>query len=304
MALHTLPQVKIFKNKVITTAIQIFQAFGGHIQRLQGDAVYAVFCWRDVKKSDAIIAALNATAFLNYVINANNERFESEFGTSLAIRTGIDFGDDQEVLWSKYGVSKCIEVTTTSLHTDLACKMQQYAGDNEIIIGKNIRDFLDIPSEFYFDRDSGPFTKYGYEMFCFKWNEYLSSFSSNPNKKGLVHNHISPNVFISCQYYDPVQKQYLPYIANTRALSKNVSLKFTINGFTKGKYDSIKWSVENRGKEADEAQSLKFQMPKYSNQIYCIQETKYTGHHYMICDLFQNGRQVAKEYFGVFVNDR
>ena len=300
----SLSQVKQFKNKVLITAIQIFQAFGGHIQRLQGDAVYAVFCWKGIKKSDAIISALNATSLLNYVIDINNKRFQNEFGTSLAIRTGIDFGDDNEVLWSKYGILKCTEVTTTSLHTDLACKMQQRADDNEIIIGKNVKEFLDIPEEFCLMRDSSCFDKYNYQMFIFKWKEYLSTFSGNPNKKGLMHNHISPNVFIECKYYDDQSNSYIPYITNTKALNKGVSLQFKINGFTPGKYDKIRWRVENRGIEARANKCLKFEMTSYSNKTYCSQTTRYTGHHYMICELFKNGRQVAKEYFGVFINDK
>jgi len=300
----SLSQVKQFKNKVLITAIQIFQAFGGHIQRLQGDAVYAVFCWKGIKKSDAIIAALNATSFLNYMIDTNNDRFKDKFGTSLAIRTGIDFGDDHDVLWSKYGILKCTEVTTTSLHTDLACKMQQHANDNEIIIGKNVKEFLDIPNEFCSMMDSSCFDKYDYQMFIFTWEKYLSSFSGNPNKKGLIHNPVSTKVFISCEYSENSNEQPQPYVANTRALSKNITLKFKINEFYKEKYDKIEWSIKNRGHEATIAKKRNIPLTQYTNTLNCSATTEYTGHHYIVCKIHRNGRPIAEEYFGIYVNDR
>lgn len=295
-----LSQVKQFKNKVLITAIQIFQAFGGHIQRLQGDAVYAVFCWKGIKKSDAIIAALNATSFLNYMIDTNNDRFKNEFGTSLAIRTGIDFGDDHDVLWSKYGILKCTEVTTTSLHTDLACKMQQHANDNEIIIGKNVKEFLDIPNEFCSMMDSSCFDKYDYQMFIFTWEKYLSSFSDHPRKKGIV----TPDVFISCEYSNNANGVFCKYVSNSKALNKNLCLRFAINGVTKDKYDTIKWYVENRGTEAKLNDELFVNVEDCLNTVSCNLKTSYTGHHYVICELSKNATIVAKEYFGVYVNDK
>ncbi|MDN8971993.1 adenylate/guanylate cyclase domain-containing protein, partial [Staphylococcus aureus] len=74
--------------------------------------------------------------------------FESENLEPLKIRIGIDFGDDSSVLWSKYGIDGINEITSTSIHTDLASKLQNKAPSNKIMIGENINKYLDIPTKF------------------------------------------------------------------------------------------------------------------------------------------------------------
>ena len=56
-----LEDVRFIKNGILVTAIDIFQAFDGHIHRLQGDAIFAFFGRKDISKANAIIDALNAT---------------------------------------------------------------------------------------------------------------------------------------------------------------------------------------------------------------------------------------------------
>jgi adenylate cyclase len=59
-----LSTVRFYKNAILKSAIEIFQVFDGHIHRLQGDAVFAYFGHKNMKKSDAIINALNAAALM------------------------------------------------------------------------------------------------------------------------------------------------------------------------------------------------------------------------------------------------
>ena len=59
-----LSTVRFYKNAILKSAIEIFQVFDGHIHRLQGDAVFAYFGHKDMKKSDAIINALNAASLM------------------------------------------------------------------------------------------------------------------------------------------------------------------------------------------------------------------------------------------------
>ena len=71
--------------------------------------------------------------------NILKKYFENVLGvSSLKIRIGIDFGDDDEVLWSKYGIDNINEVTVTSLHADLSSKLQNKASENSIMVGENV----------------------------------------------------------------------------------------------------------------------------------------------------------------------
>jgi len=69
--------------------------------------------------------------------------FESYGIEEVKARVGIDFGDDHEVLWQVFGDTPAVELTTNSLHTSLAPKMQQYAPSNGIVVGENIFNQLD-----------------------------------------------------------------------------------------------------------------------------------------------------------------
>lgn len=56
--------MKFYKNAILRSAIEIFRLFNAHIHRLQGDALFAFFGHKNMKKSDAIINALNAASLL------------------------------------------------------------------------------------------------------------------------------------------------------------------------------------------------------------------------------------------------
>jgi len=140
---------KTFKNTVLRIITIFMRIFDGHIHRLQGDAIFSYFGWRDKCKEDAIIDSLNASSFLLwYIETVLNPQLEELGYEPLKIRIGIDFGQDKDVIWSEYGFAPATEVTTTSLHTDLAAKLQSRASSNSILIGDNVKEFLDLPDEF------------------------------------------------------------------------------------------------------------------------------------------------------------
>lgn len=146
-----LSKVRLYKNAILTTAIEIFQAFDGHIHRLQGDAVFAYFGHKKMKISDAIINALNAASLMqSYNKHTLSKFFEENDLPPLKIRIGIDIGDNNEVLWSEYGIGNVTEVTSTSIHTDLAAKLQSKSPKNKIMIGENIYKYLDLSNQFYY----------------------------------------------------------------------------------------------------------------------------------------------------------
>lgn len=137
-------------NTVQSAAIHVCLLFGGHIQRLQGDGVFAYFGGKSVSKAEAVKRAVTATSMFTYFIKNDLQKvFEEEGVENISTRTGIDFGDDDQVLWGNFGIGQCIELTTLSLHTSLAPKMQSHAGKNGIVVGQNVKDRLLIDEKFF-----------------------------------------------------------------------------------------------------------------------------------------------------------
>ena len=310
-----LEEVKYIKNGILITAIDIFQAFNGHIHRLQGDAIFGMFGRRGISKSDAIIDALNATSFVQYYFkNYLSNEFESLGWPAIKIRAGIDFGDDDKVMWSSYGIKNCSEVTTTSIHTDLAAKLQSKASGMGTMIGDNIREYLDFPDEFYSVKTS---TRDGneiklpyiinnnyltYRMWNFEWEKYINRFLFIDRASKYAYKCQSFFKF-RCFYSINGNSYDNEYMANCGALPKKANLKFTLDIPKVLKYDEIEWHVNNRGEEAMNAGVLNYEMEGYKNKIYCLQSTAYRGHHYMKCTIKNQNRIVAQEYFGIYVGD-
>ena len=87
-------------------------------------------------------------------------------------------------------------------------------------------------------------------------------------------------------------------------MKDKVLLYEALNEFYKEKYDKIEWSIKNRGHEATIAKKRNIPLTQYTNTLNCSATTEYTGHHYIICKIHRNGRPIAEEYFGIYVNDR
>lgn len=170
---------------IITDTIQLLgitlcKIFGGFIHRLQGDGLFIYFGGKGIDKKSAIIQALTATSFFNsFLENDLKQLFEMHNIENIKTRIGIDFGDDKDVLWAMAGIAETSEVTTVSLHTSLAPKMQQYAENNGTVIGKNVIDFayLDkllyspIEERRYIYQDQNKSLNYG--QYKFHWLKFL-----------------------------------------------------------------------------------------------------------------------------------
>ncbi|OKL38236.1 nucleotide-binding domain-containing protein [Domibacillus mangrovi] len=316
-----LSTVRLYKNAILRTAIEIFQVFDGHIHRLQGDAVFAYFGHKEMKKSEAIINALNAASVMqSYNKYTLSEFFKENDLEPLKIRIGIDIGDDHHVLWSSYGLDYTKEITSTSIHTDLAAKLQNRAAKNNIMIGENVYSYLDLPDEFIKVKT---FTKDGiteedkyilnvsnsssyYQMRVFDWQQYLKSFAFLPKETSLKFT--SPENFeIICEVSEDL-KTIVPYKSNSRPISKDASLTFKLvlkKHLAQLKPSQITWKVINRGKEALAAEDrVEYVMDKYQNKGICRQSTAYNGHHYMECKFYDSqGKLIGKDRFGIYVSD-
>ncbi len=294
---------KTFKNTVLRIITTFMQVFDGHVHRLQGDAVFGYFVWRDKCEEDAVIDALNTASFLLYYIqNGLNQELERLGYDPLKIRIGIDFGAKDEVIWSEYGLSPATEVTTTSLHTDLAAKLQNRASSNTIMIGDNIKEILDLPDEFigiktyqkdYVEKKDThilykPEKKY--RMWVFKHENYLKYF---PQLQ-------SDNFKMQCRAGDTI------YYPNISALPKWESLLFEVKhplsipprGTNNIRYA---WSKTNRGNEAKERGEDGRSSVSTTRRNEADESTAYKGHHIMECNIKQNDRVSGNVKFGIFI---
>lgn len=121
---------RLNQQKILTKYLSIFELT---------DGVFILFARRDKHHVNSIINALNASSLLAQFISVDlAEIFKKNDINPLRIRVGIDYGDKDKVLWSYYGISGCDELTTTSLHTDMAAKLQAKANDNCVVIGNNL----------------------------------------------------------------------------------------------------------------------------------------------------------------------
>jgi class 3 adenylate cyclase len=302
-------RTRYIKNTMLRIITIFMQVFDGHIHRLQGDAVFSYFGWKDKCEEDAIIDSLNAASFLLYYIeNGLNQQLEEQQLAPIKLRIGIDFGKKEEVLWSEYGLHPSTEVTTTSLHTDLAAKLQNQASANSIMIGDNIKTFLDLPDEFiakkiYTEQGETKEKNYilkkpekTYRMWVFQHKKYLKYFPF------LEKSDFSMECLNKEGQYSP----------NILALEKGETLTFQIkknneshplhisntNSFNPKKF---KWSKENRGKEAkDRNQAQIFELLDSEDKIEHNDATAYRGHHTITCKI----KEYEEEHilkFGIFI---
>ena len=193
--LYPLDQVKRIKNGFMCLAIEIVQAFDGHVHRLQGDAVMAYFGGKNCTAEQACVDALNAASLILYFAEkiVEPELRREGIDEPPGIRVGIDYGKDADVFWSSYGYPGTSEVTATSFYVDMAAKLQHAAPKNGLMIGNSLVEHLDIPEHLlevrksksegneisqpyvlpnYSDSDGN---KFNYRQWVFNANKYLRS---------------------------------------------------------------------------------------------------------------------------------
>lgn len=180
--------IKNITNVIQRAAIHTCAIFGGYIHRLQGDGVFVYFGGKDVEQKQAVISALTATSFFSYFVkNDLKKLFEDEGIEDIHTRIGIDFGDDESVLWAVAGMGVCSEITTYSLHTSLASKMQAIANANSIAVGDNVKLVAELHDTLYdWVKNSkgeikkryifeNPAKSFYYKVLDFKWYKFLKS---------------------------------------------------------------------------------------------------------------------------------
>lgn len=311
---YTLEEVRQMKDAVLSMCIHTATVFGGHIQRLQGDGLYIQYTNYQIIPNDMIINALNTASVLCHFISTTlADNLKSRGLEPMRIKVGLDYGDTSKVLWSHYGVIGCNELTATSIHVDLASKLQARAGSNEIRIGQNVKEVLDLPDEYI----SVPQNKEGedryikstmnYRQYIFNWKSYLQMFDfiKRSSIKSDELEIYTPPFKIACRVF----KNNFPhtfYSQNISALEKSVQLEYTLyhNGviYNKKPYETITWNIHNRGTEATNDNQLNFEHKDYRNNSKMQINTQYLGHHYVEC-IINRGAFISnvRVKFGIYV---
>lgn len=176
--------VFIITNTIQRAAIHTNLIFGGYIQRLHGDGLFVYFGGKNVSRNEASECALQAASVFTYFVSNDLKQLFNDNGVeTIFTRIGIDFGEDADVVWAMAGMGAISEITTCSLHTSLASKMQSSAESNGIVVGQNIKDLIDNPFYEVVSKRTGdekdryifqiPEDNFHYTQYDFKWYKYL-----------------------------------------------------------------------------------------------------------------------------------
>ena len=312
---YSLLEIRKIKDTILTLAIYTASHFGGHVHRLQGDGIFLQFVRRGQKEQNAVINALNAASVLSHFITSDLAAIFNQNGvTPLRVRIGIDLGNTNDVIWSHYGIPGCSELTTTSLHTDLAAKLQTKAKSNGVLVGGNIKDILDIKDDFCqtcYDSD-GNVDYYiyqdatiNYRKYEFNWQNYLKSFDFVKGATNSLEVEI-PNIRLTCKIKMTDSAVEQTYNQNSFAIPKGSDIEYTIieNGhpYYKKDWETIEWKAVNSGKEAKNANELTHDFGgQYKNKVVCVTHAGYVGHHYAECVIKRQHLDNIKLRFPIFV---
>ncbi|SMC72701.1 adenylate/guanylate cyclase domain-containing protein [Cellulophaga tyrosinoxydans] len=131
----------LITNAIIKAGIHTALIFGGYVHRLQGDGMFLYFGDENTEQKKAVELALQmVSVYTHFVKNDLKEYLMSQGIENIGVRTGIDLGKKEDVLWGNSGIGEISEVTTCSLHTSLASKMQSSALRNGVVVGQYVKD--------------------------------------------------------------------------------------------------------------------------------------------------------------------
>jgi adenylate cyclase len=170
-------------------AIHTCWVFDGYVQRFHGDGLFLYFGGKNSTIKDSVLGALNtATLFNHYIENDLKQMFNENGVENISTRIGIDTGEAPDVVWHLAGMEECSEVTTCSLHTSLAAKMQSNAERNGVMAGDNVKKYSNLNTDLFSikkDRDQKedryifdiPAENFRYTQWQFDWKAHLKSIS-------------------------------------------------------------------------------------------------------------------------------
>jgi adenylate cyclase len=335
--IYPLEVVQRIKNAFIRSAIEIVNAFDGHVHRIQGDAVMAYFGGMQMTSECAIVDALNCASiiqcFAENIVRPvlASEGFEDPFG----IRIGIDYGSEENVLWSSYGYPGMDEVTATSFYVDVASKLQHSAGRNQIMIGQSLKEFIDFPDELlaikterqgdqekrlpylmpnHTDQQGNPIN---YKQFLFDWEKYLNFsplYSAQSNLTLPANTSFNP-LHVDVEIYSEEDNDLVcNYKSCSTPVVKGQRLKFQPNlAYMPMLPYKMRFKVENHGEQAKEANrdtenlygnhetTREITTQKEHENLYHWEHTLYRGLHYMTVEVHTHKGITHQSTIGVYI---
>jgi hypothetical protein len=246
---------------------------------------------------------------------------------TVGIRIGLDHGPKDKVLWAAYGYPQMEEVTATSFHVDVAAKLQQAAGTNEIMVGQTLRDLLDLPDvvlekkTFIKDgqRLDDPYvmpnysladgSRVNYKKYVLRWQEYLKTTqmaAAAPALVGLEGEQLRVTARVA--HAEDRAKVYEAYLPSSRMLPKERSLLFEVRLHWQPRVPfTVDFSVENHGEEANRVvnngnHSSPTQEKTRTGDLTCEhwESTRYRGLHYLNVIVRSPGKRASRRV-GVWV---
>lgn len=189
IALDNEEVVKILQAITAASIISIRQ-YGGYVAEFTGDGVMAYFGQGHTTTERDAFNSLRTCAFLmNGIKDVVNKYLDQLLDETVKVGMGIEYGN---VLWTRIGLPDINQVKPISEVSFIAGKNSSHANSWEVIMGKNISDWLpDKYKEKYetyaFQKDN---KKYAYERFSFKWETFYNKFCENSDEleKGLISN--------------------------------------------------------------------------------------------------------------------
>ncbi|MBY0315397.1 MAG: adenylate/guanylate cyclase domain-containing protein [Bdellovibrionales bacterium] len=296
------------QNAIVQSAIYVIQAFDGHVVRIHGDGIFAVFGRKTASSENCLLDALNASSTTLFFLETYlTEKFKNLGLSPLKIRVGVDH--DKDAYWKHNGIDGCNELSPSGLYVSLAAKLQSRASANSIMIGDNVKSNLQLPEEFLTVKTfiengkekTDPYIRGTYRMWLFDWENHMGKFSWVTRENGkLLPATTGSNMFhLHSQVVSSFGQLQRVFPSSMEVINKGETIRFSLGPLPKN--CAIRWYVENRGDEATEAKCLYYEVPESKNKTWVERDTAYWGHHYLICKVTFPSGKIAERRIGVFV---
>ena len=212
--------VRLITESIIRASIFAVNLCGGYVHRIQGDGLMVYFGGKNMEKEKAVKDALKSFSMISYFVKNDLKEFFEENGVhDIHTRAGLDLGHNQQVDWFYSGIGNSGEVTTCSLHTSLAPKMQSNAKNSGIVVGQHI--YKQLRKEKYFEQRSKEIHDYEdgrkYLQYNFDWERYLVDIGlAVQNDSGVLVLTINtmPDPKRNSQNLYPIAAKSKPYFGN------------------------------------------------------------------------------------------
>lgn len=253
---YDLDFIYLLKNVVIRTCIEVIRAFDGYVHRIMGDAVLGFFGSSTKTKKQAALDCINASTVLNLVLDRvirpwiSDQKVSFEDSKDFGFRIGCNFGDDENVLWGNYGFGNVGEISPTGFPIDLAAKLQGLANKNTIMMGQDILELLNFPTDFSKIKSKQktidsvitdipvPYVvpnytvegeKLNYMMRYLNLDRYIIGLPLRTTVKKSICNNVTsnPSIILNVQVKRPGEG-WIDFFTNNQIVLKDSSIKFSI----------------------------------------------------------------------------